>query len=171
MKESRRQLGVTQQELADRAGISLGTVRDLEQGRSTHPRPRSLDALADALRLDPTDRASLHRMTRPRESKPMPKSGPVRISVLGPLAVSRSSTPVPLGSGRHRAVLARLAVTPNHPVSRTELIDLLWPEEPPASAPNILQTHVGRLRRILGSGTDGAPGDADVDARRIPPPG
>jgi DNA-binding SARP family transcriptional activator len=35
--------------------------------------------------------------------------------------VTRGAEPVPLGSGRHRAVLARLALTPNHPVSRDEL--------------------------------------------------
>jgi len=29
--------GLTQQELADLAQVSLGTVRDLEQGRTRHP--------------------------------------------------------------------------------------------------------------------------------------
>ena len=35
----RRTAGLTQQELADLAQVSLGTVRDLEQGRTHRPRP------------------------------------------------------------------------------------------------------------------------------------
>ena len=42
---------VNQRELAELAGVGLGTVRDLEQGRS--PRSRSLSRMAAALSLDP----------------------------------------------------------------------------------------------------------------------
>lgn len=46
-------------------------------------------------------------------------------------------------------VLARLALTPNAAVSRDELIDVLWGEQPPPSAVNIVQGYVSRLRRAL----------------------
>lgn len=35
VKNRREQLGLTQQELADRAGVGLRFVRDLEQGKET----------------------------------------------------------------------------------------------------------------------------------------
>lgn len=35
VKEKRKKLGLTQQELAKRAGVGLRFVRDLEQGKST----------------------------------------------------------------------------------------------------------------------------------------
>src|SRR2546430_15339180 len=48
----RRAAGLTQQELADLAQVSLGTVRDLEQGRTHRPRRDSMTRLAGALGLD-----------------------------------------------------------------------------------------------------------------------
>lgn len=35
IKERRRQLGLTQRELADRAGVGLRFIRDLEQGKQS----------------------------------------------------------------------------------------------------------------------------------------
>ncbi|MFC7529218.1 BTAD domain-containing putative transcriptional regulator [Actinoplanes sp. GCM10030250] len=73
----------------------------------------------------------------------------MRISILGPLSVTRDVTPVRVGAGRHRAVLARLALTPGRPVGREELISLLWGDAAPPAAANVVQTHVSRLRRLL----------------------
>jgi tetratricopeptide (TPR) repeat protein/transcriptional regulator with XRE-family HTH domain len=53
----RRQL--TQEELAARSGLSVGTVRGLESGRIRRPRAASLRQLADALGLGEEDRARL----------------------------------------------------------------------------------------------------------------
>ena len=44
--------GLTQQQLADTAGVSVGVVRDLEQGRTTRPHAESVRRLASALRLN-----------------------------------------------------------------------------------------------------------------------
>ncbi|MFG2105111.1 BTAD domain-containing putative transcriptional regulator [Micromonospora echinaurantiaca] len=146
--------GLTQEALARRAGISMATVRDLEQGRSHHPRQRSVRALAMALGLSSEDAAALRAAafrggaaTRPRD--PGARDGPVRLAVLGPLAVFRGGTAVPLGAGRHRVVLGRLALTPNTSVVRDELVDLLWGGAVPRSAVNLVQTYVSRLRRVL----------------------
>ncbi|GAA1867362.1 BTAD domain-containing putative transcriptional regulator [Asanoa iriomotensis] len=79
----------------------------------------------------------------------------MHISVLGPLSLTRPTGPLEIGVGRHRIVLARLALTPNRPVGREELIRLLWRDDAPPSAANVLQTHISRLRRMLGS--TGAP--------------
>jgi len=55
----RRRRGLTQEGLAERAGVSADTVASIERGRSRAYRP-TLDALADALGLDAAERAALH---------------------------------------------------------------------------------------------------------------
>ena len=59
VRERRRAAGLTQRELAQRSGLSMAAVRDLEQGRSRRPRPGTLDALARALGLDARQLAAL----------------------------------------------------------------------------------------------------------------
>ena len=51
LRTQREGAGLTQRELASRAGVSLGALQDLEQGRTTRPRRQSLDRLAAVLRL------------------------------------------------------------------------------------------------------------------------
>ena len=51
-----------------------------------------------------------------------------------------------------RLLLAYLAVNRDRPCSRGELIDLLWPEAPPAAADTALSALLSKLRRVLGSG-------------------
>ncbi len=147
LRRHRKRSGLTQQELADKAGISVAAVRDLEQARSRRPRARSIRALAGALGLSPAQLPAPARPSSP-EAPPEP-DGTVLIGVLGPLTVHRGRTPARLGSGRHRAVLARLALTPNTAVYIDELVDLLWAQDVPASSRNLIQTYVSRLRRIL----------------------
>ena len=48
----RRLAGLTQQQPADRAAISVGTLRDLEQGRTARPRRHTAETLARILGLD-----------------------------------------------------------------------------------------------------------------------
>ena len=72
--------------------------------------------------------------------------------LLGPLeAVDDDGTPVALGGPRPRALLALLLLHPNEVVSADRLIDGIWGEAPPASAPNALQVHVHGLRNALGA--------------------
>ena len=51
-----------------------------------------------------------------------------------------------------RLLLAYLAINRDRPCSRGELIDLLWPEAPPAAADTALSALLSKLRRVLGSG-------------------
>ncbi|MFI2714706.1 BTAD domain-containing putative transcriptional regulator [Micromonospora sp. NPDC018662] len=149
LRRARLGRGLTQADLADRAGVSVGVVRDLEQGRSGRPRGRSLQALADALGLHHEDRVRMKQLARPPQRDRLEPTGPARICVLGPLLVTRTGQPTDLRAGRHRVVLARLALTPGRPVGREELIHLLWGEAPPTSAANVVQTHISRIRRLL----------------------
>ncbi|MGC4892102.1 tetratricopeptide repeat protein [Micromonospora sp. DT227] len=89
------------------------------------------------------------QLARPPQRERPEATGPARISVLGPLVVTRNGQPTDLRTGRHRVVLARLALTPGRPVSRAELIHLLWGDTPPTSATNVVQTHISRIRRLL----------------------
>ena len=49
IRERRRVAGLTQQELAAVAGVSVGVVRDLEQGVTVRPRAEALRRLAMSL--------------------------------------------------------------------------------------------------------------------------
>jgi transcriptional regulator with XRE-family HTH domain len=51
LRALRSQARMTQEELADRSGLSIRTISDLERGRTTMPRRRSLAMLAEALQV------------------------------------------------------------------------------------------------------------------------
>jgi serine/threonine-protein kinase len=72
--------------------------------------------------------------------------------VLGPLEVVAQEGNVRLGGLKPRAVLAHLLIRANHVVPAEVLIDELWGEELPEDARNAVQTHVSRLRSVLGDG-------------------
>jgi DNA-binding SARP family transcriptional activator/tetratricopeptide (TPR) repeat protein len=86
--------------------------------------------------------AALNRM--PGEWRPL-----VRIQVLGPVRLWRGEQEIIIGATQQRTILALLAAAAGQPLSRTEAISTLWDDQPPASAINIVQTCVKRLRRIL----------------------
>jgi predicted ATPase/DNA-binding SARP family transcriptional activator len=72
--------------------------------------------------------------------------------LLGPLEVlADDGRPLPLGGRRPRALLTRLLLHANEPVSTDRLIDAIWGESPPASAAGALQVHVHALRKALGA--------------------
>ncbi|WP_371493745.1 helix-turn-helix domain-containing protein [Kitasatospora sp. NBC_00374] len=56
--------GLTQEELATAAGISLRAVGDMERGRTRGPQRRTVRALAEVLRLDAGQAAALERAAR-----------------------------------------------------------------------------------------------------------
>lgn len=76
--------GLRREELAMLAGVSVDYYTRLEQGRSKSASQSVLDALADALQLDDTERAHLHTIARPtpsrrrRASRPQQLHGPTR---------------------------------------------------------------------------------------------
>jgi len=72
----------------------------------------------------------------------------VGIAVLGPVSIDGRSDAL---GRRDRVVLAALTVHPGEGVTADGLADLLWGEDPPASAAKIVQGCVVRLRKLLGS--------------------
>ena len=96
--------GLTQEALAERAGLSARGVSDLERGAKRFPRKETLRLLADALRLTGTERAAFARaarrppaaaQTRPDVVRPRPGSEPAPLP-----------TPVSSLVGREREVAA-----------------------------------------------------------------
>ncbi len=75
----------------------------------------------------------------------------MQIRVLGHLEASVGDRPLALGGAKQRAVLAMLVLDANRTVSAERLIEGLWGEQVPASAPKMLQTYVWRLRGVLAA--------------------
>ncbi|MEU1695273.1 AfsR/SARP family transcriptional regulator [Streptomyces hirsutus] len=75
----------------------------------------------------------------------------VEIKLLGPLEVREEGVYVRIPGEKLRTVIAVLALSPGRPVSRRDLIDELWGEEPPRNAENSLHGHIARLRRVLAT--------------------
>jgi len=142
---------LTQQQLADAAGVSVGVIRDLEQQRTTRPHAQTVLRLAAALRLDRDQIAALsgaRRADTPAKAAGQP--GLLRLSVLGPVQAWRDSEAIPIGTPQQRAVLGLLALHPGSGLRRAALIDALWGDDPPATAAAMIQSYVSRLRQLLG---------------------
>lgn len=69
--------------------------------------------------------------------------------VLGPIEVRREGKLIPLGAAKQRALLSILLLNLNQIVPASRLIDLLWGDEPPASARSALHVYVSQLRKLL----------------------
>ncbi|MET8851005.1 BTAD domain-containing putative transcriptional regulator [Amycolatopsis sp. NPDC004625] len=69
--------------------------------------------------------------------------------VLGAVEAAADGDPVDLGSRKQRLVLAVLLLETPHPVALDHLVDLLWPDDPPASARNTVQALISRLRAVF----------------------
>jgi YVTN family beta-propeller protein len=74
----------------------------------------------------------------------------VEFRILGPFELVEDGRPVEIAGRRQRALLAHLLLHTNEVVSSDRLIDGLWGERPPATAPKVLQNAVSQLRRSLG---------------------
>nr|WP_062339234.1 BTAD domain-containing putative transcriptional regulator [Herbidospora sakaeratensis] len=76
-------------------------------------------------------------------------SASLTVQVLGPLRVWRDGVEVDTGPRQQTYLLALLLMRAGRPVSSAELLDLVWDDNLPASAMNIVQKYVGTLRRLL----------------------
>ncbi|WP_328581023.1 AfsR/SARP family transcriptional regulator [Streptomyces sp. NBC_00370] len=76
----------------------------------------------------------------------------MRFTVLGPVRAWRGEAEIQLGPPKQRALLALLLVRTGQPVAVHEIVDVLWGEDPPDSAVNVVHRHVGALRRLLEPG-------------------
>jgi transcriptional regulator with XRE-family HTH domain len=91
----RKEAGLTQQELAQRAGLSLNAVNALERGARKHPYPHTVRSLADALGLSEEGRSSLLAAVPGRDKTT------AEVAAAGVLEAALPSLPTPL-VGRER---------------------------------------------------------------------
>ncbi|MCK7626762.1 helix-turn-helix domain-containing protein [Streptomyces sp. RS10V-4] len=84
----RKGAGLTQEELAQAAGISVRALSYMERGRSRGPQRRTVSALATALRLSPQDARELERLA----SLGRPRRAPTT-EILPPAAVPEAAAP------------------------------------------------------------------------------
>jgi len=76
--------------------------------------------------------------------------GEPRVLVLGPVEIEQDGEIISAGGPRARSVLAALVISLGHMVSDDRLMDAVWGDAPPARARASLQSHISRLRRLLG---------------------
>ena len=83
LRQHRLTAGLTQEGLAERAGVSARGVQDLERGLRATPRAESVRLLADALGLDPESRSRLIAAAHPELTSPPPPGAiPLSLAVL-----------------------------------------------------------------------------------------
>ncbi|MCA2219929.1 ATP-binding protein [Nonomuraea aurantiaca] len=78
MRRLRQESGLTIEELSHASGVSVRAIGDMERGVSRSPQRRTVQALAEALRVDEGQRAELAeaaRVGRPRLSGPVTGAG------------------------------------------------------------------------------------------------
>ena len=76
--------------------------------------------------------------------------GRVKFKVLGSLVVESDTGPLEVAGKRRRALLLRLLVSANHPISDGRLVEDLWEGSPPTGASSTLASHVSLLRQVIG---------------------
>lgn len=71
------------------------------------------------------------------------------LQILGPLRIWRSGVELDPGPRQQARLLAVLLARAGQSTSTAGLIDLMWGEDPPASAVNVLHKYIGALRRLF----------------------
>lgn len=86
--------------------------------------------------------------------------------ILGPVLVDGADgAGIALGGPRHRALLAALLISPGDVVSMDRLVEVLWGDEPPARASELVHVRISELRRAL---RDGGGGERELIVTRRP---
>ena len=82
------------------------------------------------------------------------------VKLLGALHAEVDGRELELGPPKQRALFAQLAVRRNQVISRTELVDGVWGEDPPESVRGIIHTYVSKLRQALAGDRKGSARDS-----------
>jgi tetratricopeptide (TPR) repeat protein/transcriptional regulator with XRE-family HTH domain len=110
LRDRRAAAGLTQEQLAERSGLGVRTIRELERGRVTRPQRESIGLLATALGLSAAARDELARAGRQLPPPPGPA-----IPAAVPASPAQLPADLPDFTGRHAhvsALSAALAAAP-----------------------------------------------------------
>ena len=80
----------------------------------------------------------------------------MEVRLLGAVELEIGGHATPISAAKQRGMLAMLALRANETVTADRLMEGLWGEEPPPSAPKLVQRHVSELRRLMVGDGDGA---------------
>lgn len=94
LRRARRHAGLTQESLAERSGISVRAITDLERGVNRSPRRDTLEMLAEALELTPASRAEWERLRRYLAVRTA--SDDARSKLVNAASARRTNIPAPL---------------------------------------------------------------------------
>ncbi|WP_433537880.1 BTAD domain-containing putative transcriptional regulator [Micromonospora sp. CA-249363] len=83
-----------------------------------------------------------------RTAESASQGGP-RLQIMGPLRVWRGAAEIDAGPRQQRRLLAVLLARQGRPTTTTDLMDLVWGPDSPASAVNVIHKYVAALRRLL----------------------
>jgi predicted ATPase/DNA-binding XRE family transcriptional regulator len=89
LRQHRLAAGMTQEELAEKAGLSERGVQDLERGARRTPRPETMRMLAEALGLDAEARRELFAAAHPILTAPAPRADEPALSRMLPIPPTR----------------------------------------------------------------------------------
>lgn len=106
LRQMRLAHGLTQEELAERAGLSVRGISDLERGTNQRARPDTFARLAHALGLDPTERDHLDRLLHRYPARRMPVP-----ALPSPRGIESLSPATPQGLHVHRCERERGGTT------------------------------------------------------------
>ncbi|OLR93474.1 helix-turn-helix transcriptional regulator [Actinokineospora bangkokensis] len=152
LRELRRRVPLTQEELADRAGVSVRTIRRLETGERANPQLDTVRLLADALGLAPDERAR------------------VLAVVDGHAAAAELAVPAELVGSAELVVPAEAAeraepAAPAEPVVAPPAEEAGRDTEPPAGAPNRTEPAAVRPSGAVGLLAPAAPVESTLERR------
>src|SRR3954451_2213660 len=97
----------------------------------------------------------------------------MEVRMLGNVEALENGAPVALAGAKQRAVFAMLALDAGRPVPRDRLVEGLWAEPLPPSAPKMVQQYVWQLRKMLAHSADaeivttGSGYELRIDADRV----
>ena len=140
-----------------RGGSTMPEVILLTPGRESASQIRALLSVVRRENVRVRRRDTVPVLTQARRSRRNLPTGRwdvggtpngIGVGLLGPLEVHGLDRDLKV-SPKERALLIALALRPNKVVGVSELIDILWDEDPPVTAHKTLQTYVSGLRRQL----------------------
>lgn len=137
--------GLTQAELAARAGVGVRTVRDLERGRATRPQRTTVDLLADALGLTGPVRQAFLVAARPAPAHAVPGRAASHLPVSGPDAAQAA---VPGRAASHLPVTGSAPTDPGTPIALPQPVPLLGRDRDVAELVALLSEH--RVVSLVG---------------------
>ncbi|MEU7698712.1 BTAD domain-containing putative transcriptional regulator [Streptomyces sp. NPDC039028] len=146
VRAARTRNGVSQRDLAEKSGIGLRTLREIERGRVRAPRFGSLRRIAEALH-EPALLAQAGVTTGADED--VPEDAPLVLKILGRMSATRGDAELLTGTPKQRTLLGLLALKAHQVVERDEIIEVLWDGELPDTFGQLIHTYISRIRLTL----------------------